>query len=261
MRPKFLTASWILTDYLLFLLAYALAYFLRVGFIFSTDFPFNHHMAAVALTGLPWLVVMATCRTYVLTRNQTGWRNLAFILYAAAFGTAVFALTFYFLFGVFFSRALLVMAFALSAVVIMAWHVLYEQVVRAILRRDPAAFPTLIVGVTRESSALIERLNQRKNPLKPVAILDASGTKEKQICGVPVLGKLNKLEETLEKYRITHLIQCSDLEQSLNLLSACRRRKITYLLLPSVLGMVERDERIDSIEGHGVVAVQPQVTD
>jgi hypothetical protein len=47
------------------------------------------------------------------------------------------------------------------------------------------------------------------------------------------------------------------LEQSLNLLSACRRRGITYILLPSVLGIVERDERIESLEGYAVTMVQP----
>ena len=38
----------------------------------------------------------------------------------------------------------------------------------------------------------------------------------------------------------SNLIQCSDLEQSINLLSACRNKSITYLLLPSVVGIVER---------------------
>lgn len=255
MRPKLLTILWLLTDYLLFLAAYAVAYFLRVGFIFSTDFPFDRHMQAAAITGVAWLLVMATTRTYSFTRNQNDIRNLAYIQYAAAFGTAVFALTYYFLFGVFFSRMLLLIAFALTAVITTVWHMAFERYARTSLTRTPPTFPTLIVGVTRESTAFIELLIKRKNPLKPVAILDATGVKEKEIHGVPVLGKLNKLEETLTTHRITHLIQCSDLEQSLNLLSACRNRKITYLLLPSVLGIVERDERIETIEGHGVVAV------
>ena len=105
------------------------------------------------------------------------------------------------------------------------------------------AFPTLLVGVTRESRALLKTMRERRSALKPVAILDGRGVKDMEIEGVPVLGKLNKLEETLEKKKITHLIQGSDLEQSINLLSACRNRGITYIVLPSVFGIVERDDR------------------
>src|SRR5207302_481553 len=118
--------------------------------------------------------------------------------------------------------------FSMAAVVL--WHLLFSQLLRVWLRRDPPAFPTLIVGVTRESRRLVALLGSRKNPLKPVAILDGMGVKESQISGVPVLGKLNKLDAILDRYGITHLIQCSDLEQSLNLLSACRQRGITYML-------------------------------
>ena len=118
-------------------------------------------------------------------------------------------------------------------------------------------FPTLIIGVTRESKRLVELLNKGRSPLKPVAILDGRGTKETEIDGVPVRGKLNKLDDVINE-GITHLIQCSDLEQSLNLLSACRKSRITYMLLPSVLGIVERDERIESLEGQPVTMVAPK---
>jgi len=66
------------------------------------------------------------------------------------------------------------------------------------------------------------------------------------------------LEHVLEEDRITHLIQCSNLEQSLNLLSACRQQGITYIVLPSVFGIVERDERVDRLEGQPVTTVSPK---
>ena len=85
--------------------------------------------------------------------------------------------------------------------------------------------------------------------------MDGRGANESEVSGVQVLGNLNKLEEVLEQKKITHLIQCSDLEQSLNLLSACRNKNITYLMLPSVLGIVERDEKVESLEGMAVIMV------
>ncbi len=62
----------------------------------------------------------------------------------------------------------------------------------------------------------------------------------------------------MKEFKITHVIQCSDLEQSINLLSACRARGLTYMLLPSVLGIVERDERVESLEGKAVTVVGPE---
>ena len=258
MRYKSLLILWLLSDIALFIVAYILAYFLRVGFIFSSDFPIGTFLQIVILVAPVWLIVLATTRTFALTRSQATLRNAAYICYSSLVGVALFSLTYYFTYEAFFSRLLLIYAFFFTAFGTWMWHNINSTILRDVLRKDPPTFPTLILGVTRESMQLVQTLNEQKNPLKPVAILDGRGAKEKEIDGVPVLGKLNKLEETLEQYNITHLIQCSDLEQTLNLLGACRQRGITYMLLPSVLGIVERDERIETLEGQPVTMVEPR---
>ncbi|MDD4319266.1 MAG: hypothetical protein PHW10_03000 [Candidatus Peribacteraceae bacterium] len=257
MRPRLVVLAWLLTDLLLFPAGYALAYFVRVGWIFSTDFPFAPYIGVAAAVAPLWLAVLVSTGIFRLTKPQQGLPNLLALLYAGIVGNALFALTYYFLNGLFFSRLLLVEALLLSTILLRAWHLIFERIGRGILARNPPAFPTLIVGVTRESGRLVALLRHTKNPLQPVAILDGKGSPEKEVEGVPVLGKLDKLEDTLRAYGITHLVQCSDIEQSLNLLSACRARGITYVLLPSVLGIVERDERTDSLEGCVVTVVAP----
>lgn len=255
MRYPFLITFWLLSDVLLFITSYVLAYFVRVGWIFSSDFPFTPYLSIVTLVAIPWMIVLLTTRSFSITRPQRSLRNLGYIAYACLVGTAIFALGYYFLFGLFFSRTLLLYALIASTLIISLWHIAFEKVLRHVLRMDPPVFRALIIGVNRESAALIKLMNQKKNPLTPVAILDGTGTKETAIDGVPVLGKLNKLEETLVNEKITHLIQCSDMEQSINLLSACRNRNISYMVLPSVFGIVERDERVESLEGKPVTSV------
>jgi len=258
MRYRLLLILWLISDIAVFVKMYALAYFLRVGWIFSTDFPFNSFLTITILVSPVWLLVLMTTRTFALTRNQMTLRNAAYIAYAGVVGTALFALGYYFIFGLFFSRKLLIYTLVLSTLGTWIWHIVFQFVLRLAVRKDPPGFPTLIVGMTRESAALIKELNHKKNPLKPVAILDGRGTKEESVDGVPVKGKLNKLEDVLKDDKITHLIQCADLEQSMNLLSACRKKGITYMLLPSVLGIIERDERVESLEGHPVTMVSPK---
>lgn len=257
MRYRLLLIGWLLTDLAVFIGSYAAAYFLRVGWILSTDFPFEPYITVVAITSPLWLIVLITTRTFALTRSQSSFRNLAYIIYSSLVGTALFALGYYFLFGLFFSRMLLLYALVISTIAIWIWHLLYSKFQRMRLRADPPVFPTVIVGVTRESRELIKKLNKGSNPLRPVAVLDGKGCSDTDIDGVPVRGKLNKLEDVLSE-GVTHLIQCSDLEQSLNLLSACRQNKITYMLLPSVLGIVERDEKVESLEGQPVTMVGPR---
>lgn len=255
MRHTFSIILWLITDLAIFVASYMFAYFWRVGFILSTDFSFQKFLISTLIACVPWLVVLMTTRTFALGRNQSDLRNAANIAYASVVGNALFALVFYFLYGQFFSRLLLIQAFVLSTVTVFVWHIVYEKIQRMWLRKNPPAFPTLIVGVTRESTQLIETLIARKNPLTPVAFLDGTGAKDANIAGVPNEGKLNKLEDTIAKHKITHLIQCSDLEQSINLLSACRQRGITYMLLPSVLGIVEHDEKVELLEGRPVTMV------
>lgn len=256
MRRPLLLIIWLLTDLAIFVGAYVLAYFIRVGWIVSTDFPLDLFVQTAVLTAPLCVAVMAMLGIYRLMRTQSEKRNLMHIIFACIVAASMFTLAYYFLYTNFFSRLLLVIAFGLSTGFLIIWHIGFEQVMRRILRMGRPVYPTLIIGATREAARLINMLNEQKSPLTPVAILDGHGAKEPQIEGVPVEGKLNKLEETIKKHHITHLIQASDLEQSINLLSACKNHGITYMLLPSVMGMIEGSERIESIEGHQVTTVR-----
>lgn len=258
MRRTSLLILWLLSDLIVFIGSYALAYFMRVGWIFSSDFPFGDYVKVVLLVAPIWLGVLIVTRTFSLMRKQFTGRTFAYMLFACVMATSLFALTYFFLYGLFFSRLLLLQAMLMSMAATYAWHLIFGLISRNIMRTSPPVYPTLIIGATREAANLIDAMNRNKSPLVPVAVLDGRGTKETTVHGVPVEGKLNKLEETITKHRITHLIQCSDLEQSLNLLSACRNAGISYLLLPSVLGIVERDERIESLEGQPVTVVRPK---
>jgi len=177
---------------------------------------------------------------------------------AALLGVALFTLGYYFRFTAFFSRLLLIEAFFLSSIGLWAWNILMQEIIRHLLRSPPPSFPTLIIGATREAARLIQALERHKSPIVPVGILDSRGVQEERIAGVPVLGKLNMLDTVLIEKHITHLIQCSDVEHTINLLSACRAHGVTYMLLPSVLGIVERDERMESLEGFPVTVVKPK---
>lgn len=256
MRRILLLVCWLLTDAALFVAAYVFAYFIRVGFILSSDFPFDLYVQTVLMTSPVWLAVMAELGIFRLLRVQSDRRNLMHIFFACILGSAIFTLAYYFLHNNFFSRLLLIYAGGMNLAFTVVWHLAFDQWQRRILRKNPPAYPLLIVGINRETERLIALLEERQSPLKPVAILDSQGSSLKDIFGVPVLGKLNKLEAVIKEKLPTHLIQCSDLEHTINLMSVCRQHGMTYMLLPSVLGAVGGSEEFVMMEGKPVFTVR-----
>lgn len=256
MRRLILLTLWILTDLILFVGAYALAYFLRVGLIISTDFPLNLYLQTTLIVAPLWLIVMAQLGVFRLLRVQSDLKNLSHIFFSCVLASALFTLAYYFLYTEFFSRLLLVYAGALSFILTTVWHLAFDQWQRRVLRKNPPAYPVLFVGITRETEKLIALLEEKQSPLRPVAILDAHGTSQTEIHGIPVLGKLNKLEDVIKEKRPTHLIHCSNLEHTINLMSVCRQHGMTYLLLPSILGVVGNTEEVIQLEGRAMLATR-----
>lgn len=256
-RRKILLFAWLLTDIVLFIGSYILAYFLRVGFILSTDFPLEKYATIVVVIAPVWLLILSYLGVFRLTRVQAGKRNLSYILFACLMALSLFTLTYYFVYGQFFSRLLLIYAGVFSFILTEIWHAAFDQWQRHMLRKDPPSYPLLVIGANREAERMIRLLEEKQCPLKPVAVLDGRGTSLKEIAGVPVMGRLNKLEEVIKEKKINYLLQCADLEHTLNLLSLCRQHRITYLLLPSVLGIVGGAEKIEWIEDQPVTMVNP----
>lgn len=254
MRRAVLLICWLLTDVVLFFGAYGVAYFARVGLIVSSDFPLDKYLQTVLIISPVWLAVMVQLGVYRLTRIQSESKNVAHILYACAMGLSLFTLGYYFLYNQFFSRLLLVYAGVLSFVFTMIWHLAFDSWQRRILRRDPPAYPLLVIGTNREAERFITLLTKRQSPFKPVAVLDSQGSSLKELAGVPVLGKLNILEDVIKTKRPTHLVQCGNLEHTINLISVCRQHGMTYLLLPSVVGIAVSGVS-DRIEGQPVIMV------
>src|SRR5438105_4245206 len=103
MRRLAILTFWLFADILVFVGGFALAYFWRVGWIFSSDFPFDRYIAVVAMVSPFTVLALLLTRTFSLTRSQASARNIGYIAYANVLGTALFSLAYYFVYGLFFS--------------------------------------------------------------------------------------------------------------------------------------------------------------
>jgi FlaA1/EpsC-like NDP-sugar epimerase len=239
----------IAVDALLVFSAFMLAYFLRVGFIFSTDFPFGKYVSIAAITVPVTLVFMFFARAYKLTQQVNSWRHVERVAFVAIENVAVFIVLYYFAFRQFFSRMILVYIFVFTFVLVYLWHQLFRWILQKSSEREIGVYRTLVIGANRPAEEIIKRLVLAQSHLKPVAIIDASGTGKTIIAGVPVVGKMDMFERAIAAHRIDHILQTDHLEQTLNIINYALQNNIKYVMTPELLGIFQGHQTMEEIEG------------
>ncbi|MBI5422225.1 hypothetical protein HZA44_03770 [Candidatus Peregrinibacteria bacterium] len=239
----------IAVDGFLILAAFATAYFLRVGFLFSTDFPFDRYMTIAIATMPITLVFMFFARTYKLAQQVHTLRHVQRIAFVAIENVAVFMVLYYFAYRNFFSRLMLVYIFLLTFTFVYAWHRVFRWILKKSWDREIGVYRTLVIGANRPAEAIITRLIETKSHIKPVAIIDATGSGKSHIAGIPVVGKMDVFERTISTFRIDHILQADHLEQSLNLINYSLQNNLLYLMPPELLGLFQGHQTLEEIEG------------
>lgn len=245
LRLRYLT---IFVDYLLLLGAFTLAYFVRVGFIFSTDLPFSPYLTSAFLAAALWILSVIIFRGYSTAVRFSRPIHLMKVLVAGLTGTAAFGLIFYFSEKALFSRLLMVYIFVFGGLAMLMVHFLMLAVERSLIRRGYGITRLLMIGSNRGVKSFIASLKANDSSYLPVAILDGYGTSQKDIAGVPVLGKLNILEEVVDRYQIHAIVQGDNIEQVVNIHSFCLQHGLDYYLLPYLFGAYQGQLQVSFLE-------------
>lgn len=239
----------IVVDGILILGAFALAYFLRIGFYFSTDFPFSNYILIAAITMPITLIFMFFIRAYKLSQQIVSWRHIQRLTFVALENIFVFMILYYFTFREFFSRLILVYAFLLTLILTYIWHVMFRIILQKASEREIGVFRTLIIGTNRPAHEIIRMLITTKSHIKPVAVIDAHGSDKKVIHGIPVVGKMNLFEKTIADHNIDIILQVDNLEQSLNIINYALANNIKYFMPPELLGIFQGNQILEEVEG------------
>lgn len=253
----------IVVDGLLILAAFALAYFIRIsfgltldfpfiewnGYWFSGDFPFGPYFLIGVITMPITLLFMFFIRAYKLSQRILSWRHVQRLTFVAVENVFIFMILYYFTFRIFFSRLMLVYVFALTLVLTYAWHLTFRWILQKMSEREVGVYRTLIIGANRPSQEIIRLLITEKSHLKPVAVIDAYGGKKTMIHGIPVVGKMNKFEKTIADHDIDVILQVDNLEQTLNIINYALANNIKYIMPPELLGVFQGHQMIEEVEG------------
>lgn len=261
-----------MVDAILILAAFALAYFLRIGFsvaerfpyiqwngyFLSTEFPFDQYMI-IALTAMPiGLLFMFFARTYKLTQQINSLRHFQRIVFVGLQNVAVFMVLYYFTYRNFFSRLILVYIFIFSVALIYGWHRLFRWILQKHSQKEVGVYRTLVIGANRPAEAMVRRLLDSNSHIRPVAVIDAHGRRKGMMAGVPVVGKMNVFEKTIADHDIDYILQVDHLEQSLNIINYALQNNIRYVMPPELLGIFQGHQMLEEIEGQPFLKVYPK---
>lgn len=254
LRLRYLT---LVLDVVLLVGAFILAYFVRVGWIYSSDLPFEPYVWTSILSAVAWVSALLVFRGYHPGVRFTRWIHVLKALIAGLTGTAIFGLVFYFGQQELFSRLLLAYIFSFGLTTMLLFHLIMQAFEKILISKGYGNVRVLLIGSNRGVKSFIQELQKNHSHYVPVAILDGYGTKQKDILGVPVLGKLNILEETIEKHQIDAIVQGDNVEQVVNIVHFCEQQDLEYYLLPYLLGMYQDSLRVETLEKPLITAEKP----
>lgn len=246
----------IILDLVLVYAAFLLAYFVRVGWIFSTDFNFSL-FAAMALVGsLTWVGFLAFARYYRIPPRSGGkeWYDLALLLVGGVIANGFLIVTYFFPQEILFSRLICVYAFVFASIALALSQLGFKFFMALLKKKNHNTYRLLVVGANRVSENFIEQV--KKNPYalyEVVGVIDPYGL-QKEIKGSVILGKLDKLERVCKDKKITAILQCDAFEQTLNLISFCEDNDIKYQFDPALRGVFEKNLRIREVAGHTTIS-------
>ncbi len=240
----------IVLDVLVVWAMFLLAYFVRVNWVFSTDFPFELFALLSGVAADVWIGFLAFVKAYRLPPRSgvRAWYDIILILVGGVIAVGFLIVSYFFPREILFSRLIGVYAFLFSAV----WLILSQKVFRILLGRAKKAgmgHKTLIIGANRVSERFVACVKEdRFAPLQIIGVIDPYGL-AKNFKGVPLLGKLDQLEKVCEREKITSIVQCDAFEHTLSLVSFCEEHDIKFQFLPSLRGVFEDNLRLREIAG------------
>lgn len=246
----------ILLDFTLVYASFLLAYFVRVDWIFSSDFNFGLFALMAGVGSAVWISFLAFARYYRIPPRSGGkeWYDFILLLVGGVVANGFLIVIYFFPQEILFSRLISVYAFVFGTLSLAVSQFLFRNFIVYLKKKNAYVYRLLIVGANRIAENFIFQV--RKNPYalyEVVGVIDPYGI-EKEVKGSVILGKLDKLESVCKEHKVTAILQCDAFEHTLNLISFCEDKDIKFQFDPALRGIFEKNLRIREVAGHTTIS-------
>ena len=246
----------IVIDFFLIYIAFLGAYFLRVGFIFSSDFPLIPYATIALFTSLLWIGFLLVTKYYRIPprSNKRIIFDFLLIILGGVIAVSTVILLYFFNQELFFSRLINIYALLLGTIFLWITQGIFRKILASQKNSEKNVYQTLIIGANPVAENLIKALNENKYaPYFVKGVIDPYGI-HKKIKGSQIIGKLNKLESFCKSEKITAIIQCDAFEHTLNIISFSEEHHIQFQFDPALRGIYEKNLRIREIAGQTMIS-------
>jgi FlaA1/EpsC-like NDP-sugar epimerase len=243
-------------DFILVLACFLLAYFIRVDWVFSTDFDFGVFAIMSAIGAAMWVLFLAFARYYRIPPRSGAkeWYDFALILIGGVIANGMLIVVYFFPQEILFSRLISVYAFLFASLALITTQILFKVFMVRLKKQNKQVYRLLIVGANNVSENFIAQVHSNPYALyEVVGVIDPYGIR-KTISGSTILGKLDKLESICADKGVTSILQCDAFEQTLNLISFCEEHHIKFQFDPALRGVFEKNLRIREVAGHTTIS-------
>jgi len=245
----------IIITFVLIILSFTLAFYLRIGGLSSSDFTFRPFLELAFLV-TPVFIFLLSWGGIFSFRQISLLEKLRIISISCLGGSMFFVLVFFFNREIFFSRLIVLLIFLLSTFLIWFFYLLLYFQDKLNWKKQKNISRVLIIGANKAAEKVILHFQKNISQQYPFAILAPYGCKKKDLFSVPVLGKLNALEKVVKEKNINEIIQCDGVEQSLNILNFCEGNFLNFKISPEILGAFQQNIFSENIAGKSFLSLE-----
>lgn len=246
----------IFLDFILIYSSFILAYFLRIGWFVSSDFPLIPFAIIALISSMMWSGFLFLTKYYRLPirSGKRAFYDFILVFIGGIIAVSTLIIVYFFQQELFFSRLINIYIISIGTGLLFVSQLIFRQILAWQKIQGKNIYRTLIIGANRTAEGIIKSINTDKYaPHKIIGVIDPYGL-EKKIKGSEILGKLNKLEDLCKKENISEIIQCDGFEHTLNIISFCEEHNIKFQFDPALRGIYERNLRIREVAGQTMIS-------
>jgi len=257
-------ASLVFLDGLMVGLAFYLAYLIRQPAVGDSLVPFHRYWSKMLVQIASMLIVFFFSRLYHLQRAPSRIDEFYSIVAATSVGTVLsFGVT-AFIFknetaDVDYPRAMVIYAWALTALLMTLGRNLHRAVQRALQSRGYGQDRVIIVGDGEVGQMIQQKIKHSPGLGYSVVGFVTNGTDLRPVMDVPVLGHLDDLPDIIQQHAVNEVIiglPDASRQELLALISLCERGRVGIKIFPDLFQIMATEVSIGHLNGLPLLTVR-----
>jgi exopolysaccharide biosynthesis polyprenyl glycosylphosphotransferase len=262
------TISLFFLDAFLIAVAFVLAYQLRVSVPWPAELvrivPLSDYGGLLLAHVVTVLTVMFFYRQYYIPRAVSRVDMLYYVFAAVSIGTMMGVAVSSFLFKndeniLDYPRAMIMYAWLFTAVLLVIGRIFHQAVREWLRNMGWGKDRLLIVGSGDTARIIIQRILWSPQLGYDLLGVVNGKTADKELHGVPLLGKVEDLPELIEKLAIDEVIIAMPEKghrETVRVISYCQRGRVSIKIFPDVFQYITSDAGIDQLGGLPLISVR-----